>query len=72
VNDVLGTDGLLDQATLEGGAESLPSVPLQQIVGRPLPPGYHVRALLKTDPPERLETPPKRLVIKPCSFFNDP
>jgi hypothetical protein len=34
--------------------------------GRPLPPGtYEVRALLKTDPPERLETKAKRLVIKP-------
>jgi hypothetical protein len=33
--------------------------------GRPLPPGtYEVRAVLKTDPPQRLETPPKRLVIK--------
>jgi Intracellular proteinase inhibitor len=34
--------------------------------GRPLPPGtYEVRALLKTDPPEKLETRAKRLEIKP-------
>jgi Intracellular proteinase inhibitor len=34
--------------------------------GRPLPPGtYELWALLNTDPPERLETRAKRLVIKP-------
>jgi hypothetical protein len=34
--------------------------------GQPLPPGtYDARALLNTDPPDRLETMAKRLVIKP-------
>jgi hypothetical protein len=59
---------VLESKTLRPGQELVFEADWNQHddAGRPLPPGtYEVRALLKTDPPERLETSAKRLVIKP-------
>lgn len=59
---------ILEMRTMEPGAamEYDAEWPLTSNDGTPVAPGpYLVRGLLNTDPPEKLETPPKALVLAP-------
>lgn len=59
---------ILESRTVEPGREVVFEAewPLQDNEGKPVPPGaYSVRGILNTEPPEKLETAPKPLVISP-------